>query len=105
MDPDGIDYMAADPRTGSIILAMVQTEPFTGSPEEAAAVLEKLRGYLEFVESGELEQSTPQARGRPVQFHLDYYEPLPASLEGLFERASARLATKGIGFSSILLEG
>ena len=64
-----IDFMSIDPVSGSVILTATDHLEW-GSGEHLLQVQEKLNSYLAFVESGEIFESYPAAKGKPIKLDV-----------------------------------
>jgi len=95
--PDVVDLVTESP-AGEIALIMSDTGRWDGSPERVLQLQDKLNTYVEFVESGELYERYPEARGRPIRFQLDTLEPLDPTTRRLTDEAARSLAEDGIRF-------
>ena len=62
-----VDAIGVDNATGDVVLTIADHLEWTGSDNEHLLLLqEKLNTYLSFVESGELLEAYPDAKGRTV---------------------------------------
>jgi len=64
--PKVVDFVGVDRRTGEVILTISDHLDWEDSEEHLSILQEKLNAYLAFVESGELLESYPSAKGRGV---------------------------------------
>lgn len=92
-----IDLVTESP-SGEINLIMSDTERWDGSPERVLQLQDKLNTYYAFVDSGQLYELHPQARGRPIRFQLDTLEPLDPTTQAAADEAARSLAEEGIHF-------
>jgi hypothetical protein len=96
-DASRVDLVTESP-SGEIALIMSETRPWDGSPERLLELQNKLNTYYAFVESGELYERYPQAKGRPLRFQLDTLEPLDPATQQVAEEVERSLAEEGIRF-------
>lgn len=61
-----IDIINVDPITGDVVLNIADHLPFEGHDDHLFVLQEKINTYLSFVESGEILESFPSAKGRSV---------------------------------------
>lgn len=92
-----IDLVTESP-SGEIVLIMSDTDDWDGSPERVLQLQNKLNTYHAFVDSGQLYDLHPQARGRPIRFQLDTLEALDPAAQALADEAARSLAEEGIDF-------
>lgn len=62
-----VDAIGVDERTGNVVLTIMDQLDWSSNEEEHLFLLqEKINTYLAFVESGEILESYPEAKGRRV---------------------------------------
>jgi CRP-like cAMP-binding protein len=66
---DVIDVISTD-TTGNVILAVSDHLDWSDTDQHQLILQEKLNKYLAFVESGEILESYPDAKGRPIVFRV-----------------------------------
>lgn len=94
-DPNSVDLVTRDPRSGEVALIMVEDRPWDGSEARMAEVQAKANAYLAFALDGQLPRAFPEARGQPLRVQLDCVtEPDPATAEFL---AALGAAVEGEG--------
>ena len=100
-----IDFIGINNETGYVILTISDHLAWTGQDAEHISVLqEKLNAYFRFVESGEIYQSYPKARGRQILIDIvGKYPPNDFACEFL-AYAEDVAKSAGIGLCSRLLE-
>lgn len=95
-EPSIVDAIGIDPQTANVMLAISDHLPWT-DPEHFSTLERKLAAYVDFVESGQLLESYPEAIGRAVGIQVIHqHEP---TLEALSFLVAARegLRERGIG--------
>ena len=65
-----IDVVSLSPDGRDIALSLIETRPWDERGENLLDMQEKLKAYLDYVESGQLYQQYPEAKGRSVCFRL-----------------------------------
>jgi hypothetical protein len=68
--PDLIDIISNERVTGETILTISDHLDWSDSTAHLLLLQNKLNRYLAFVESGEILQSYPNAKGRPIVFEV-----------------------------------
>ena len=96
-DPDVVDIVSIDP-SGSVVLTVSDHLDWNDSTEHQFTLQGKLNRYLAFVESGEILESYPKAKGKPVLFEVvTQHEPDLAGTQFL-NRAKAVIEQAGFSF-------
>ncbi len=67
---DIVDIISTDRTNGQVVLTISDHLDWSNSTGHQLLLQAKLNRYLAFVESGEILQSYPDAKGRPVVFKL-----------------------------------
>lgn len=96
-EADVIDLIGVDKRTGHVVLTI--SDHLTWQSDEHMLTLqEKLNAYLRFIESGELLEQYPDARGLKPQIAVVLkHVPSKKGLEFL-NRVSGAIESAGIAF-------
>lgn len=94
---DVIDIISTDRVTGHVVLTISDHLDWTDSAAHQMALQIKLNRYLAFVESGEILQSCPDAKNRPVAFKVVF--KFPPDEAGRMFLAKVRLVVESAGFS------
>lgn len=84
-DPDVVDFVGADRASGDVVLTISDHLEWGSLGVEHASVLEaKLEAYLRFLESGQILEEYPKAKGRRVRIEiLQKYSPDASGQERL----------------------
>jgi hypothetical protein len=73
---DQVDVVSISGDGSTVVLSMVETRPWDARGEHLLDLQAKLSSYLGYVESGQLLERCPQAKGKRVLFRLDSAYPL-----------------------------
>jgi hypothetical protein len=65
-----IDIIAADPKTGEVVLVMNQPDEWNGSDEQLLALQERFNAYVSFVLDGEMATDHPPLAGKSARIEL-----------------------------------
>jgi len=94
---DVVDIIGTDRKTGQVVLTISDHLDWSDSIAHQTILQEKLNKYLAFVESGEILERYPDARGRPVRFRVIFkYKP---DGDGEIFLSKAQEVIEGAGFS------
>jgi hypothetical protein len=94
--PDIVDIVSIDRETGKVILTISDHLDWSDSTTHQELLQRKLNSYLAFVESGEIFEQYPNAKGRPVVFEVVFQ--IPPDEEGLAFLDRARQVIESAGF-------
>lgn len=103
-DPTTVDYLAVDPESESIVLGMIQAEEFDESKRQAELLVEKVRNYLEFYDSGQVLRHVKGGEGLGLRIHFDHFEPLPATVHETLNRVGLKLLERKVALTTKLVE-
>jgi len=87
-DPSAVDAAGIENETGFAILTIADSWDWSDVHAHLSAVQKKLNAYFEFIESGQIFESYPAAKGRKVVIDVVGRFPLPAAAKEFFDRAS-----------------
>jgi uncharacterized protein DUF6572 len=73
--PDVIDFLTHDSKTGEVILVMVEGREWDGSDVQLRQLQEKFNNYVSFALEGGLAQRHPELAGAPVILELRARHP------------------------------
>lgn len=94
---DAIDAISTDRDTGDVILTII--DPLPWDEHHIAALEEKVNAYVDFIQSGQIFESYPKAKGRQLRIEVVYkHDPTPQGLN--FLRLAQR-ATKDAGIDLV----
>lgn len=77
LNDDKVDYLGTDPRDGRTYLVITDHLTWENEREHLELLQRKLNWYLEFVTSGQIYQSFPDARGTPLVIRVNGKFELP----------------------------
>lgn len=96
--PAVLDAMVVDQATNRVILVMVERRPWTGGELQLWQLQEKLNAYVSFALDGEMQESHPELRGKPICIQLrSDCDPSPEVM-GLVKRVREQLKFMEIDF-------
>lgn len=72
---DVVDVVSTDRMTGHVVLTISDHLDWSDSAAHQSLLQSKLNRYLAFVESGEILQSYPGAKDRPIAFKVVFQYP------------------------------
>jgi hypothetical protein len=94
---DVIDFASIDKASGDLWLTISDHLPWCEEQGNHLVLLQdKLNAYLRFIESGEVFEKVPDARGRSIVINL--VGKFPLSQQADLFLANARAAIEGAGF-------
>ncbi|MGI8648271.1 MAG: hypothetical protein DLM55_04390 [Acidimicrobiales bacterium] len=97
-DVNVIDLVTHFPESGEYALIMIETRPWTDSPEQLFQLREKINNYAMFAMDEGMIRAYPQAAGKPLCIRLDCPNPPSTQVAGLIEHARQYLADYKIRF-------
>lgn len=89
--PDVLDLLTESSKDSILRLIIVGPEVWTGSDEEQRLLEQKIRAYLDYVESGALYESYPDALLWRKMFQIDTQSRVPTTTRGTIDRLAAYL--------------
>ena len=94
---DVVDIISTDRMSGQVVLTISDHLDWSNSTKHQVLLQAKLNRYLAFVESGEIFQNYPDARGRRVVFRLVFQFPPDEDARAFL--AKVREIVESAGFS------
>lgn len=92
-----VDAIGVDNVTGDVVLTITDHLEWTGSDNEHLLLLqEKLNTYLSFVESGELLEAYPNAKGRAVLIDVVCKYPPNQQAQGFYNQVTQIVEGAGL---------
>ena len=95
--PDVIDIMGIDRMTGQVVLTISDHLDWSDGIAHQMLLQNKLNRYLAFVESGEILESYPKSKDRPIVFEVVFQ--FPPDEAGSAFLAKARGVIESAGFN------
>jgi hypothetical protein len=71
-----VDFVSTDTATGSVVLTISDHLDWEREDEHLSLLQKKINVYLAFVESGEIEEKYPAARGKRIRIEIVAQHPL-----------------------------
>ena len=102
-EPGVVDGIGVERDGGAVVLTISDHLDWTDDEPHLLALQAKLNTYLAFVESGELVESYPAAKGRDVVIDVVTRVPLSAAGARFVEQAMSLLRPAGIGLRTRVL--
>ena len=65
-----IDVIAADTKTGEVVLVMNEPNEWNGSDEQLLGLQERFNAYVSFLLDGEMADTHPELAGKPARIEL-----------------------------------
>jgi hypothetical protein len=97
-DSDVVDIVSINRQTGDVILTVSDHLEWFDSCARQEILQAKLNRHLAFVESGELIERYPKAKGRSVTIKVVFKFSPDADGRGFLSRAESVVVSAGIGF-------
>lgn len=103
-DPNVVDVIGVEVATGAVVLTISDHLDWEDPRRHELQLQDKLNTYLAFIESGEMVESYPDARGRaPVISVVMRVSPVESG-ELFLRKVEEAIRAAGIGFRSSVLE-
>jgi hypothetical protein len=102
-DPNTVDGIGTETSTEEIVLVISDHLDWTDPQAHLAALQDKANAYLGFIESGDIYQNYPDARGRRIRIDLITEFPIPAEVARHFSAISEATEHYGVGFAAKML--
>jgi Family of unknown function (DUF6572) len=102
---DVIDIISTDRHTGDVVLTVSDHLDWSDSTAYQVLLQSKLNRYLAFVESGEILESYPNAKDRPIIFRVVFKFPPDASGRSFLTRAKAVIESAGFHWQDKVFTG
>ncbi len=99
-----LDAFAHDTERDILILAMFELRPWDLGELQLFQLQEKINAYLSFLLDGELEESFPHLKEKPVRIELRTLQEPSNEALGFIERVQEQIAHQNISFEVVLIE-
>jgi hypothetical protein len=97
---DTVDIISEDKESGAVVLTISDHLDWSDGIRHQTLLQAKLNKYLAFVESGEIVESYPKAKGRPLIFNIAFkFKPDPEGRKFL-SKVKEIIESAGVGFRS-----
>lgn len=87
-DTNTIDTIGTMRDSGEVILTLIDEQDWVNEEDHLVLLQDKINAYIRFVESGEVFESYPDARGRNVVIEIVGKCPLVDAAEAFVKRAT-----------------
>ena len=94
--PKIIDFIGVDKGSGETILTISDHLDWTNSHEHQLVLQDKINSYLAFIESGEIFEGYPGAKGRPVVIKIVFKHKPDQEGRRFLDRAKEVIERAGI---------
>ena len=94
---DVVDAISTDRETGHVVLTISDHLEWSDSIQHQTVLQAKFNRYLAFVESGEIFESYPDAKNRPVAFKVVFKFRPDAQGQQFLARAKKVIESAGFG--------
>ena len=94
--PNLIDAAGIENETGFAVLTIADSWDWADERNHLLALQTKLNAYFAFIETGQLLEHYPEARGRQVLIDVVVRFPVPAVAREFLKKASATSAELGV---------
>ncbi len=94
--PDVVDAIGIEEATGGVVLTIADAWDWTNEREHLLALQSKLNRYFDFIESGEVWKTYPDAVGRGLVIEVVGRFPISETGRELLRRAAQAAADLGV---------
>jgi hypothetical protein len=94
-----VDGAGSDKQTGEIVLTISDHLAWDDEATHFRLIEKKISSYLDFIKSGQVFESFPQATQAPIRITLIHQHPLTESASRFLSAAQRQLGSTGISFS------
>ena len=95
-NPKIVDAIGTEKTTGDIILTITDSWDWSDEQKHLIALQDKLNSYFDFIESGQIFEEYPNAKGRKIVINVVTMFPMHESGENLLEKANEACADLGV---------
>jgi hypothetical protein len=100
---DVVDFVGIEDATGTAVLTIADAWDWSDEGAHLAALQAKIYRYLDFVESGQLVETEPNATGLPVRIDVIARFPVSARGQKFFADVGGYTESQGVGLEYRLL--
>ena len=93
-DTGKVDLISLNKEKTVVTLSLIQQLPW--DQRSLGLLKSKMNSYVEFIDSGQLTRSVPEARGKSVIVHVSYFEEPNAAAETFLKTMRQTLSVKMI---------
>ena len=102
-NPEVIDLVTHDPKSGEFVLIMFEPRPWDGSQERLDALQKKVNNYIFFALGGQIEKYYPQALDKSLRIQLDCHSPLDPKTQVFVDQIKKQFEKESLKFVVNLL--
>jgi hypothetical protein len=102
---DIIDIISTDRLTGEVVLTISDHLDWSDSTAHQLLLQNKLNRYLAFIESGEILETYPDAKGNQIVFSTVFKFPPDASGRSFLAKAKAAIESAGFQWRDSVFTG
>ncbi len=92
-----IDVVSKD-KTGSIVLSISDHLGWENTAEHLRLLQEKINTYLKFLDSGEVYEKYPDAKGRPIEIEIMFHCQPSLEARSFLAKVKPIVVASGYGF-------
>lgn len=96
---DKIDVISIDPISGNVVLDIADHLDWMDVEHHLMLLQDKINAYIKFIESEQIFETHPQAKGHRIMIHVACLNPFPKLAVEFFEKVKLVLDKADIGFS------
>lgn len=95
-DKDKIDSIGIDSGFGNVILTINDDLPWTNEYEHLNILQDKINSYLELIDSGEIYEKYPKAKGKRIEIVINFKNGMTPKCQAYLNRVRNRVIILGI---------
>lgn len=100
-----IDFLAYRSQSGEVLLKMFEVRPWGTSEEQMFQLQEKLNAYFSFILDGEMADTYPQFKQKPVRITLECATPPEGQVLQFLQTVYDQASLQGISFDVDVVRG
>ena len=99
-----VDLISVDPRTDEVVMTISDHLDWTEKGTHLLLLQEKINSYLAFIESGEIFDAYPKAKGRSVVIDIVFQHEVDPEGRNFIEMATEIVANAGFRLTARTLD-
>ncbi|MEK0446077.1 MAG: hypothetical protein RLZZ399_1398 [Verrucomicrobiota bacterium] len=103
--PGVIDFLAYRTQSGEVLLKMFESRPWGTSKEQMFQLQDKLNAYFSFILDGEMADTYPQFKDKPVRITLECATPPEGQVLQFLQTVYDQANLQGISFEVDVVGG
>jgi hypothetical protein len=100
---DMVDAVGAEIGSGAVVLSIIDSWDWENHRRHLHALQGKLNAYFDFVQSGQIYESYPDAAGKTLRIDIVSRYPIPDAAHSFLEKAAAVAAELDISITRRVL--